>query len=151
MNDDMDRESIRNAMDQAWRDHQHTRDQTWKALHMGFLVIAGVVGANWQLQSQIVTVIGAAFVCLVALCGIQITLRHRNIVEVRKFGHILNCEQALGLHTDNLINDVKKPGPITIWDAFNPTKGNTSLFILRMHLGIMAFALFLLVYRIATW
>jgi hypothetical protein len=118
---------------------------------MEFLVVAGVVGANWQLQSSIVTIVAAIFVCIVTLCGIQITLRHRNSVEIRKFKHIMNCEEALGLHTDSLISDVKPPMPITIWDAFCPWKGNTSLFILRMQLSIMGFALFVILFKILTW
>ena len=146
-----ERESIRMAMDQAWRDHQHTRDQTWKALQIEFVIIAGIVGANWHLQSPVVTVVGAAFVVVVVLCGVQITLRHRNSVEIRKFTHILNCEQALGLHDENLISGVAPPTRITLWDAFDPRKGNTALFILRMHLTIMAFAMFALAYRLVTW
>lgn len=27
-------ESVRIAMDQAWRDHHHARNQTWRALQM---------------------------------------------------------------------------------------------------------------------
>ncbi len=146
-----DRESIRLAMDQAWRDHQHTRDQTWKALQIEFLIIAGIVGANWHLQSPVVTVVGAVFVLIVVLCGVQITLRHRNSVEIRKFTHILNCEEALGLHEEGLISGVGPPDKITVWDAFRLGKGNTTLFILRMHLAIMAFAMFALAYRLVTW
>ena len=146
-----DNESIRLAMDQAWRDHQHTRDQTWKALQIEFLVVAGVVGANWHLQSTLVSILAGIFVCIVVLCGIQITLRHRNSVEICKFRHIMNCEEALGLHRNHLISGVKPPCPISIRDAFNPKKGNTSLFILRMHLSILGFALFVLVYKLITW
>lgn len=146
-----DPESIRKAMDEAWGDHHNTRDQTWKALQTEFLIVAGVVGANWQVQSPLVTVVAAVFICFVVLCGIQITLRHRNKVEIRKFTHILNCEEALGLHQDHLISGVELPLRISICDAFNLYKGNTSLFILRMHLAIMGFALFVLVYKLATW
>ena len=148
---EVESENIRIAMDEAWRDHQHTRDQTWKILQMEFLVVAGVVGANWQLESSLATVVAAVFVCVITLCGIQITLRHRNSVEIRKFQHILNCEEALGLHQGHLISGVKLPDKISIWDAFNPLKGNTSLFILRMHIAIMGFALFILLYNLITW
>ena len=146
-----DNDSIQLAMDQAWRDHHHTRDQTWKALQIEFLVVAGLVGADWQLQSSLVTIVAAILVCIVTVSGIQITLRHRNSVEVRKFEHIMNCEEALGLHTDSLICGVKPPSPISILDAFNPRKGNTALFILRMHLAIMAAALFVLLFKLACW
>jgi|WetSurMetagenome_2_1015567.scaffolds.fasta_scaffold511612_1 hypothetical protein len=143
-----EKESIRLAMDEAWRDHQHTRDQTWKALQIEFLLVVGVVGAIWQLNSLAVTIMGTLFVLLVTLCGVQITLRHRNTVERRKFNHILNCEEALGLHDDKLIANVTMPVPISIYDAFNPCKGNTAIFILRMHLVIMVFALFVLFHRL---
>jgi hypothetical protein len=146
--DTADKESIRDAMDLAWSDHQHTRDQTWKALHMEFLLILGVVGANWFMNSNLISIVSIIFVCLVVLCGIQITIRHRNRVELTKFRHIINCEEALGLHRYHLISGVTMPLRIKFWDAFNPKKGNTALFILRMHIAIMGFALFLLVYRL---
>lgn len=144
-------ESIRLAMDQAWRDHQHTRDQTWKALQIEFFLVASIVAASWQLDSPWVTAFAAAFACVVALCGVQITLRHRNSVELRKFEHIMNCEKALGLHQDCLISGVKKPAPMTLSDALNPAKANTAVFILRMHLAILVFALFVLIYTLVTW
>jgi hypothetical protein len=148
---DIDKESIRLAMDEAWRDHQHTRDQTWKALQMEFLIAAGIIGANWQAQSILITGVAAIVVLLVTLCGIQITLRHRNIVEIGKFKHITNCEKALGLDRDCLIGNVKLPTPITIWDALNPRKGNTALFILRMHFVILVFSLLILLCRLIGW
>jgi len=143
-------ESIRLAMDEAWRDHQHTREQTWKALQIEFALAAGTIGSTWSLDSLVAQILGALFVLLVTLCGIQITLRHRNRVEVTKFRHIMNCEEALGLHSENLISGVKMPGPISIGLAFNPFRGNTSLFILRMHLAILVFTLLYFGFRIFT-
>lgn len=145
---EVESESIRIAMDEAWRDHQHTRDQTWKALQIEFFIIAGVIGANWQLESSLATIAAVIFVLVITLCGIQITLRHRNKVEITKFEHITNYEEALGLHQEHLISDVKLPEKITIRDVFNPKKGNTSLFILRMHFAILGFALFILLFKL---
>ncbi|MHB9037287.1 MAG: hypothetical protein ACYC64_11530 [Armatimonadota bacterium] len=162
-------ESLRLAMDEAWRVHQHTRDQTWKALQIEFALAVGVVGAAWQNKSLWVMVAVAIFVLIAALCGVQITLRHRNSVEVRKFHYIHDCEKKLGLPISGGV-----PSTITIWDAFRiwdvflnvfrfhavaalppelaetagSRDGNTALFILRMHLAIMAFAIFLLIYRL---
>lgn len=147
METNVDKESIREAMKLAWSDHQHTRDQTWKALQIEFILVLGVVGANWQINSNLISIISIVFVCLIVLCGIQITIRHRNKVEITKFIHILNCEEALSLHTEKLISGVKPPDKIKVLDAFNPLKGNTALFILRMHIVIMGFALFILLSR----
>lgn len=91
----LEQESVRLAMDQAWRDHQHTRDQTWKVLQMEFLLAAGVIGVTWQIDNQYVLIAAGILILGVAACGIQITLRHRNHVELRKFQHILNCEEYL--------------------------------------------------------
>lgn len=151
MSDEPDRESIRLAMDEAWRDHQHTRDQTWKALQIEFFLVAAVVGVNWQIQSLAVTIASGAVFLFVVLCGMQIPVGHRNRVELLKFRHIMNCEEALRLHRDDLISCVKPPQRITLWDAFNPRKGNTALFILRMHLAIFGLGSFLLGYRLYTW
>ncbi|UCG51861.1 MAG: hypothetical protein JSW58_17125 [Candidatus Latescibacterota bacterium] len=140
--------SIRQAMDEAWRDHQHTRDQTWKALQIEFALAVAVVGAAWQTQSTVVVTGAALLVFVVSLCCIQISLRHRNRVELTKFRHILNCEEALGLHPPELISDVKMPQPMTFGDAFHWRKANSAVFILRMHVAIMFFALFILIWRL---
>jgi hypothetical protein len=138
-------ESIRLAMDEAWRDHQHTRDQTWLALKIELAVAAGVVGANWTANSALLGIASGVLMLITALCGVQITLRHRR-VEVTKFNHIMNCEEALGLR--DLITDVKRPELISFWDAFKPRKGNTARFILRMHVAILLFSLLFIVWRI---
>ncbi len=144
----LENESVRLAMDQAWRDHHHTRDQTWKVLQIEFLLIVGIIGADWLLDSLILTIVSAALVAIITVCGIQITLRHRNRVEVNKFNHIINCEGFLELDREYLIGKMDRPNKIKIRDALNPIKGNTSLFILRMHLAIMGFALFVLIYKL---
>lgn len=130
MGTEVESASIRQAMDEAWRDHQHTRDQTWKALQTEFLLAVAVVGAAWQTQSTVVIVAAAVLVFVVSLCCIQVSLRHRNSVELTKFRHILNCEEALGLHRPDLIADVKMPQPMTFSDAFRWKKANSAVFIL---------------------
>lgn len=144
----VENESVRKAMDEAWRDHQHTRDQTWKALQAEFLLAVAVVGAAWQTHSTVVIVGAATLVFVVSLCGIQITLRHRNSVELMKFRHIMNCEEVLGLHRDDLISGVKMPQAVSFLDAFRRTKANTAVFILRMHVAIMFFSLLILIWRL---
>jgi len=143
--------NIRAAMDAAWRDHQHTRDQTWKALQAEFVIAAGLIGVNWELQNSAFAVFSCVLLSFVALCGIQITLRHRNKVELLKFEHILNCEEALGLHRPSLISKVKMPKEIRFfWDVVNPWKHNTALFILRMHCAVFLFAVLFLVTRVVA-
>jgi hypothetical protein len=144
-----DSESIRAAMRDAWADHHHARNQTWHALQIEFFVVAGVVGANWLLNSAWGTVLSCFLVMVAALSGIQITLHHRNRVEIDKFRHIRHCEEALGLRRGDLIDGVTMPQPIKLWHALCPWKKNTALFILRMHLAIMAFALLFLGARLA--
>jgi len=138
-------ESIRRAMEDAWKDHQHTRDQTWKALTFVVGIGAGVVVSTWQSHWLPVKIVADALLFLVALCGAQITYRHRNTVEITKFRHIAQCEEALGL--TGVITGVKMPREITPWDVFLPWKGNTALFILRMNFSIMLFAVFLLIWH----
>ena len=148
METNVENESIRKAMDEAWRDHRHTRDQTWKALQAEFALAVAVVGAAWE-NGSTVFIIGAAFlVFVICLCCIQISLRHRNSVELTKFRHILNCEEALGLHRNDLISDVGMPQPMKFSDAIRWHKASTALFIMRMHIAIMSFALFILIFKL---
>jgi hypothetical protein len=139
-------ESIRMAMDQAWRDHHHARNQTWRAVQIEAVLAAGLVGIDFQLGNAGATLAAGILVMIASLFGIMISLHHRRL-ERRKFMHILNCEEALGLHQDNLISDVSLPSEIHIWDVFLFWKMNTALFILRMHVAIMAFAIVFVVAR----
>ncbi len=45
-------ESIRLAMDQAWRDHHHARDQTWKALQIVVVLGAGLVTVDFNFNCE---------------------------------------------------------------------------------------------------
>ena len=148
MNGSIETESLRLAMNEAWEDHHHTRDQTWKALQAEIVIFAGIIGINWQVQNTCFIVLSCILLFIVSLCGIQITLRHRNKVEIRKFGHILRCEEKLGLHQKGIIDDVELPKSISFWDAFRPNEGNTSLFILRMHIAILLISFSLMIYML---
>ena len=134
------------AMAQAWADHHHARDQTWKALQMEALLAAGMIGVDAQANEQGATLVAGVLTVLAALFGIGISLHHREL-EIRKFRHILNCEEALGLHQPHLISGVRPPGPVRFHDVFLFWKTNTALFILRMHVTVAAFAVLYVVYR----
>lgn len=58
-----------------------------------------------------------------------------------KFKHIMNCEEWLGLRRDDLIGDVTSPDEISWLDMFRVTKSNSVLFIMRMQLALIAFAI----------
>lgn len=89
------------AMNAAWTDHHHARDQTWKILQMEAVLGAGLVSVDAQFKLPIATIIAAALVILSSFAGIMITLRHRDL-ERRKFIHIMNCEEELGLHRPDI-------------------------------------------------
>ena len=144
-------ESVRAAMNAAWRDHHHARDQTWRSLQMVAVLGAGMVSVDVGYGSIVATAAAGVLVVLAAIFGIWITKNHR-ILERRKFIHIMNCEEWLGLHRDNLIplkshHDGKEeeasckvqdgwvdlPPPFSFWQVFNPWKHNTSLFIMRLY------------------
>lgn len=133
-------ESIRLAMDEAWRDHHHARDQTWKAIQMESVLAAGLITIDFQYRSPIATSAAAALVVLAALFGILISLHHRQ-VEIRKFTHILNCEEALGLHRADLICDVSLPRALRLRDVFLLSARSTAVFILRLHVALCLFAI----------
>jgi hypothetical protein len=138
--DHLESESVRVAMDEAWRDHHHARDQTWKAVQMEAVLAAGMVGVDAQHHIAIATTLMAVLVVFSAVSGILISLHHRR-VERRKFKHILNCEKALGLRHPDLIWGVKLPKKMRLRDAFIPSVTSTAVFIVRLHLAILFFAL----------
>jgi len=156
--------SLLKAMELAWNDHHHARDQTWKTVQVVAILGAGLLTIDLQYRSLLATGLSATLVILAAIVGVGITWNHRKL-ERRKFIHLMNCEELLGLHRDDIIpfdrggdwakdKDVLvKDGAVSVpskyrpWDVINPLKQNTSLFILRIHLAIMAFALLIAVVR----
>jgi hypothetical protein len=157
-------ESIRKAMELAWRDHHHARDQTWKTVQIVAILGAGLLTIDFKYENFVATVCAAILVIIAAAFGALITWNHRKL-ERRKFIHLMNCEEVLGLHRDDLIplhpgNDsikskdllvqdsaVKVPEKFRLLDIVNPFKQNTALFILRMHLAIMIFAILIVALR----
>jgi len=157
-------ESVRTAMDQAWRDHHHARDQTWRALQMEAVLGAGLVTVDVQFHDVVATTCAGILAVLAALSGFLISLHHRKL-ERRKFIHIINAEEWLGLHRDDLIpkkathpgddkrSDIVKdaavsaPERLRIREIVNPFRQNTAVFIMRMHLAIMAFAVLMIALR----
>ncbi len=124
-------------LDIQWQDHFQTRVQTWKALEITALIAVALVGLDWKIKIPIVTIVVACLLAIVALFGMQITIRHRNIVEIRKFTIIKSLGEKLRLIDSKL----ELPKPIHWWDVFLFWKSNTSLFILRMQFVILLFAL----------
>jgi hypothetical protein len=157
-------ESIRKAMELAWKDHHHARDQTWKTIQIVSVLGAGLLTIDFQYKGFFPTLCAATLVIIAAWFGILITWNHRKL-EKRKFIHLMNCEELLGLHRDDLIplhpgdssikeksklvqaSAVKVPDKFKILDAINPKKNNTALFILRMHIAIMLFAILIVILR----
>ena len=133
-------------LDIQWQDHFQTRSQTWKALEITAIIAVALVGLDWQISNRLVTVVAAFLLSTVALFGMQITLRHRNVVEIRKFNIIKSVGEELALVDSNL----ELPQPIHWWDVFLFWKSNTSLFILRMQFVILLFAIGYLVLRWLT-
>jgi hypothetical protein len=131
-------------LDIQWQDHFQTRSQTWKALEITALIAVALVGLDWKIDNWLVTVVGACLLAIVALFGMQITIRHRNRVEVMKFNIIKSVGEELGLVDSKL----ELPKPIQWWYVFLFWKSNTSLFILRMQFVILLFAIGYLVLRL---
>ena len=150
-----DNESVRLVLELAWRDHHHARDQTWRALSMEALLGAGLVTVDAHFENATATIAAAALVVLAALFGILISLHHRAL-ELRKFVHIINCEEYLGLRRKDLIpscdddpiGGVERPQAFSFWAVFNPWHHSTAIFILRMHIAIIAFAIIMLTTRV---
>jgi hypothetical protein len=157
-------EAVRAAMDLAWRDHHHARDQTWKALQIEAVLGAGLVSVDAQYDRPLATLGAAILVILAAIFGLLISWHHRKL-ERRKIIHIFNCEEYLGLHRDDLLpkkwegpgadnrpaeivdSAVSSPLPPRWWWLFDIRRTNTALFIMRMHLAIIAFAIVVVIAR----
>lgn len=157
-------DSVRSAMEWAWRDHHHARDQTWKALQMEAVLGAGLITVDARYGSPWATLGTAALVILTAAFGLMISWHHRKL-ERRKIIHVYNCERHLGLHADHLIPAldgrtdlspevrdaaVEVPRAVSFWQIFDVRKTNTALFIMRMHVAIMVFAAIVAAARLAA-
>ena len=157
-------ESLLKAMELAWKDHHHARDQTWKTVQIVAVLGAGLLTIDLQYKDLLATSLSALLVLISGGVGVGITWNHRKL-ERRKFIHLMNCEELLGLHRDDVIplrrgdnwakgkSDLVKDGAVSVpqvhsaWSIINPFKHNTSLFIVRMHFAIMAFTLLIVFLR----
>jgi hypothetical protein len=135
-----DADSVRVSLSDAWREHQHARDQTWTALKLTVALVAGFVAVEVRFHNHIATSFGAFLVIAQAAGGLLIAKHHRTY-QIQKFRHIRNFQQFLGLERADLISDAEDPKPIRWRDLFHVKRHNTVLFIMRMHLGVIAFAL----------
>ena len=127
-----------------WQDHFQTRRQTWEALRISALIAVTLVGVDWKINQPIITIVCAVLLALVALFGMQITIRHRNSVEVLKFEIIKSIEDKLMPSGSN----IALPKPIHWWYVFIFWKSNSSLFILRMQFVILIVAISFLIIRL---
>lgn len=164
LKDEPSPETLRKAMELAWRDHHHARDQTWKTVQIVSVLAAGLLSIDFKFESIVATSLGAIPVVLSAGIGAAITWSHRKL-ERRKIIHIMNCEELLGLHRDDIIpldigkekmadksdivrdSAVKYPPLHSFTKIFNPFKHNTSLFIFRIHIAIMLFTIIVVYLR----
>jgi len=140
-------ETLRKMLEMQWQDHFQTRTQTWKALEISALVAVALVGVDWRLENRWVTIAVSGLLLLLALLGMQITLRHRT-VEIRTFELVIAVERELGAGVLVRRLRLKKPNRIAWWDIFVPWRSNTPLFILRMYFIIMLFALCYVTFRL---
>jgi len=144
---DADEGYLRLALHIEWLDHFQTRRQTWKALEVSALCLAAFVLAGLRIENPWVVTILGAVVISGALAGAAVCWHHRK-AQVRKFTHIDRLEDALGLHAPGLLDDVRPPRAFRPTDIFDLRQSNTPLFVLRMHLAIVAFTV---VYLIGRW
>ncbi|MBS1724723.1 MAG: hypothetical protein JSS66_17415 [Armatimonadetes bacterium] len=148
---DISDDTVRQVMADIWSDHQSTREQTWKALHIVSVLTVGLVTLDITKLGTSAFVATAILVVVAALFGIVITVHHRR-VESQKFSQLLNCECYLRVEELLVVFDKRgrkeptAPKPFTFWSIF--TSMSTPAFILRMHLFIIALAVILVVNRL---
>ncbi len=125
-----DSDSIRDALDHAWRDHHHIRNQTWKALQLEAAAAAGIIALDVNSSNFIFSFFGGIFIFFISLFCSKLIIHHRK-AEILKFKHIINFQRALGLQKPNLICEVKAPQE----GLFN-FRVNTSQYLMVVNLLI---------------
>jgi hypothetical protein len=141
----MSPDDMRMMYEIQWKDHFEARKQTWKALNITGIITAALIGVQWMSGGFIVTCISSLLLIAISFFGMQITLRHRNSVEITKFSIMNAIEQRLGF----ISTDIQIPDRIKWWHVFNLIKSNTSLFILRMQFAVHVLGWVLLIVGIA--
>jgi hypothetical protein len=138
----MDNDALLKLFEMEWQDHFQTRSQTWQALQVAALLTVAIVGIQWKVAHPIVGLISSALLIGVSFFGMQITFRHRNSVERKKFTVIEETEKCLRFKATGL----GIPDRIKVRDIFNIRKSNTSLFLLRMQFIILILGLTMLAF-----
>ena len=145
-------DAVIGALNQAWQDHHHMRDQTWRVVQMEAMLCAGLVAVEFTYGNVATTVLGAILVALIGYCGFCITWHHRKR-EKEKFQTIAKCQEQLRLSPGVIEipeeegKDQKDPiiAPKTLREALlcalNLRKNNTFLFLCRLHLVMILFSL----------
>ncbi|MEM8612117.1 MAG: hypothetical protein AAGF93_08885 [Cyanobacteria bacterium P01_H01_bin.105] len=127
-------ESIRAALKISWSEHQHTRDQSWKALQLVLAFTIGAIFFHQQFQNRYVTLAISILVMASSLSGILLTL-HLRKYQSKKFEQISRFEEAL--HISQLIGVVSEPRKVKWYDSVSLlTGGNTPVFMIRIYLLI---------------
>jgi len=134
-----DSKSILKVLELGWQDFFHARTQTWETLKIEAALVVGLIGADFKFDNVWVALLFGGLIVLATFSGILITLHHRE-GQITQYRHISNAEKALHL-SPNIIDGIKLPESIHWIDIINPKAHNTPLFILRMHIAIMLFAL----------
>lgn len=154
-----EQESIRALMTTCWRDHQKTRDQTWKALQIEATLAAGLIAVRFNFpENEFAIILAGLLPILLGIFGVQITMHHRKYQQ-EKFKIIQKCEEKLYLaqlvipfnkeradeHCEGKKDCPIQPGEVSDikwWHPFSPfVKPNTPLFIIRMHYAIIIFSI----------
>lgn len=153
----LNRDSVLKGMEEAWLDHRHCRDQTWRSVTATIALAVGFVTLEMKVSDPLLTALAGVFVLASAFSGMLIT-RHHRTYEIRKFTHIMQCEYWLRLRELGLRQDKKEfisksgllhwekrpesvPDDIAFFHIFLPWKQNTPLFLIRVHAAIFVFTL----------
>ena len=142
--DHLSEESKVQLIAHQWQDHFQTRAQTWKALEIAAILSVALIGIDWRIESVVAKFVAAILLGIISFLGGQITIRHRNEVEINKFTIMKELGQSLD------IQDSKFGIPEAIgWRSiFKLSHNSTSLFILRMHFVIFMLAVCYLVFAV---
>lgn len=137
----MSQEALVKMYEIQWQDHLEARRQTWQALNIAGIIAVALVGVQWRSSDPVVMCVASGLLIAVSIFGMQITMRHRNSVEIVKFTIITEIEKRIDFES----SDLKIPDRIRWWHVFKLCKSNTSLFLLRMQFVILLLGIFLFV------
>ena len=139
--------SYRLLMEMSWKDHLHTRTQTWKSLQIESFLAAGLLGVDLSMKDEqhLATILIGILVMFASYFGAKISIHHRYVM-IKNFDHIKKCEEKLGL-TNTIVLESHEPTEIKLWHAFDPRENNTAVYILRMHIALIIFAIVFVILR----